>query len=464
MNQSIISSIQSFFRDSSPKVDARREIFDFNNLLLIAFIVDLTAPFLVWKGFLPASIRWLSHLSLAIIVAVAYARMMAFDHVPLAIWLIAAISLITLTTAMIQSQGVLETLWGWWRFFEFPLVGIYVYLSPKWPDKFPEWVIKGGVWILGFEVMVQVVQYLTGQPIGDHLAGTFGHFGVGPLMLFLMVMLCLALGRWIHSGAWKYLTLVLLLSMVSSVLGALRIFPFTVVALGMLSIGAYAVLKGQLLKLAIYSAVFAGVIVSFVFAFNTLVPSKYTNPFNQLLQADTLIKYFNRFQENTYSESQGYDVGRNYALSYGWETISASTDTLIFGQGIGARGESTTLGTSGLGFAEEGIGQQTRTSLLVLMQEQGLMGLIATGLFIVWVVWRNVMDIRQFPQSDVNQFRFALMIFSVFWPLWLWYKTVLGFRVPMLIYWVLLGYVLYEARQSRSEASISIIESKTINA
>ena len=35
-------------------------------------------------------------------------------------------------------------------------------------------------------------------------------------------------------------------------------------------------------------------------------------------------------------------------------------------------------------------------------------------------------------------------VFSLLWPVWLWYKNPLGADIAMMIYWISLGYVLSE--------------------
>lgn len=45
--------------------------------------------------------------------------------------------------------------------------------------------------------------------------------------------------------------------------------------------------------------------------------------------------------------------------------------------------------------------------------------------------------------------RYGLILFSLLWPLWLWYGLTWNFRLPMEFYWVILGYVMYEARLYR---------------
>ena len=79
----------------------------------------------------------------------------------------------------------------------------------------------------------------------------------------------------------------------------------------------------------------------------------------------------------------------------------------------------------------------------------------------LWVAVVLLRDISRYPQSDGAQLRYALLLFSLLWPIWLWYRAVWAFPVPMLLYWVTLGYVLNDARKRHmrpAEAALSDLE------
>lgn len=81
---------------------------------------------------------------------------------------------------------------------------------------------------------------------------------------------------------------------------------------------------------------------------------------------------------------------------------------------------------------------------MVLIQEMGLFGLAVVGGFVLWVSVVLFRDIRRYPDSPAVGLRYGLLLFSVLWPLWLWYKRPLDSRVAMWLYWIALGYVLGE--------------------
>jgi hypothetical protein len=433
-----------------------------NLLLVLALATDLLTPFLIWKGVLPSFTRWVSHAALATMMVGAYARMLVFDRVPGVVWLIVGISAIGIGVALFEGQGVIATAWGWWIMFQYPLVGLYAYLQPHWPNRFPQRLRTFCTAILGMQVVVQVGQYLAGELPGDNLAGTFGWHGTGNLVVFISLLLCLALGQWLAHGQWKTLLWVLAMGSVSSALGEMKLFPFAVLALGIVAMVIFAFRRGQLGKLVQY-AVLMGAVVWIYFGFYdaVVVPARGTKSLKAYLELQTLDKYLGGAEQGLGSGRYGgrysgrYDIGRNYALTYGWKTIRRDTTTFLFGLGLGARGESRTLGTAGVGLLRGHLGLTTGTSLLVMLQELGLVGMVVLGGFILWIAMVLLKGIKRYPQSDATELRYALLLFSLLWPLYLWYSTAWIMRVPMLLYWAALGYVLSEPQRHHLDAQQS---------
>lgn len=420
-----------------------------NLLFVLALATDLLTPFLIWKGILPAYTRWLSHVAVAAMMIAAYARMLVFNRIPAAVWVIAWLSVTGIAVAILQGQGIGATAWGWWIMFQYPLVGLYAYLRPHRPERFPQLLRTACIAILSAEVMIQIGQYLTGEPPGDNLAGTFGEHGTAKLVIFIAFILCLALGEWLAEGRWKTLVLVLGLGTVSSVLGEIKIFPVIVLALGMVTIMIRVFQRGQRRKAFQYLVLVGAVVWVFFPAYDAVVlPARGSQPLEAYTDLTTLADYLGHQSQasDTGMYYGRYSFGRNYALSYAWEEIRTDMTTLLFGWGVGARGESRTLGIAGVGLLEGDVGLTTGTSLLVMMQEWGLVGMVVLGGLLLWVVVALIQDMGRKPDSNVTELRYALLLFSLLWPLWLWYHRVWGHRVTMLLYWWSLGYVLAAAR------------------
>lgn len=384
---------------------------------------------------------------------------MIFDRVPSVILVIIGVSLIGVTVAIANGQGIVSTIWGWWVLFQYPFVGLFAYLQPEWPKKFPIMLIYLLIMVLVIEVIVQVSQYLLGQPPGDNLAGLFGEHGTSNLIIFVLLLLSFALGLWLAKGSWKLLLIVIVLGSISSLLGETKLFPFAAAGMGGLSVLYVFVSGKRVWRLVPYSLLGLGVLGVFFLSYNAIIPAAQKTPLESFFNADTLDDYLGFvIQKSNVGQSSYYNVGRNVALSYAWQKVTLDRKTFIFGYGLGARGESQTLGTAGIGLLGEEFLITSGTSLLIMMQEIALYGMIAFIGILVWLIIRLYRGIREDPHSDLTVLRIGLLFFSLMWPVWLWYSTVWAFRVPMLIYWVVLGYVI-----SHTDGNGEAITSRSLN-
>lgn len=426
-----------------PKVQAvGSSDFMFFTLILLAFMTDLLTPYSIWKSAMPGAVRWISHASIAVMVAIVYARAMAFDRVPGSLWLILAMTGIGVVVAFMNGQGLFATLWGWWIMFQYPFVALFAYLQPSWPKKFSRWLHYVLVTSLILTVGLQTVQYFLGEAPGDNLSGLFGKSGTAKLVIFILLSLCFALGNWLAKGKWRLLLVVLVLGSISSILGSIKIFPFATVGLGIFSV-ILIILRGRrVVRLIPYTLLVLALIIAFFLVYNVVIPGAERLPLQSFLELETLDRYFGTFNQRSVSGDYFYNVGRNYALKQIWNEITQDNLTFLLGMGLGARGESQSLGIMGVGLKGSELGPSTGSSLLVIMQELGLLGLIVLAGFFGWSALLLFNGIRKDPTSSLTALRYGLLLFTVMWPIWLWYATVWSFRVPMLIYWVVLGYVM----------------------
>lgn len=417
-------------------------------LLWIALLTDLLTPFLIWKGVLPGFVRWASHGALALMIADTFARMMLRDHIPLVSGLVVGLSAVGVAVAYLGGQGLTATVWGWWVLFQFPLVGLFAYMLEDWPPGLPGGVLRFGLALMGFEVLVQLGQYATGEIPGDNLAGTFGRNGTPDLVMMAILVLCLGLGHWLRTGRWRSLALALLLGAAASVLGEIKVFIPMAVATGVLAMGIFAVQRGQLGRVLQYAALMAVALYAFVRVYDVVVSqARGTRPLSDYLQVETLDRYLSTSERTVIDGQYYYNIGRNYAIVYGWNQIRHDPATLLFGMGLGARGESRTLGTAGAGLQQGLTGLNSGTSLLVMLQELGVVGFGLVLGFLAWVIYRLARDIRAHPTSPLLELRYALVLFTALWPVWLWYTSSWTQRAPLIVYWALVGYVLAEPRR-----------------
>jgi hypothetical protein len=432
-----------------------------NIFLIIAFTTDLLTPLLIWKGIIPGNLRWLSHGAIAIILFLIPLRMLAFNRIPVVFWLVVFTSLIGIITALLSGQGLAATIWGWWLMFQFPMVGLFAYLQPAWPKNFSTYLLNFLIGIVAFEVICQLGQYRTGEIPGDNLAGTFGQNGTGDLVMFLILVLCFTLGEWLITQRWTKLIIVLVLGTASSILGEMKLFYLAVVILGLIGLLAF-IIKGQRVwRIIPISLVLTAILITIVPLYNAIVPSAKELPLESYINNPALLTKYLTFVNKT--EVAGgnyyYDIGRNYALVYGWNKISNNMQDMYLGYGIGARSESRSLGILGRGLEEGSLGVTSGTSILVFIQETGLLGILILGGFFLIIILRLFSQIRHNPLNNSNYLRIGIIFFTILWPIWLWYNAAWNLRIPMLIYWSLLGFVMVDfERNPRPELKINFID------
>lgn len=413
----------------------------YNMFLLAALAVDLFTPILIYLRLLPGAARFLSDAAIAAMLGMVVLRMLVFDRIPWPALALLGISIIGIVVALFEGQGVPATLWGWWRMYRFPMVGLFAFLQLTWPENFTRRFINFCLAVLALQVVVQLFQYFVlGEVAGDNLAGTFGRRGVGPLLLFVMFVLAVSFGDWIANDNWKAPLFVIVLGGIASSLAAQKLFPFAVIAMGGVAASIHMIRSGKLQLLVVYVAAFAVIAVGFATLYNRVVAEERdTKRIEEFVNINSLDRYLS----GSGARGDGnYNLGRNFALQLGWRNIQRDTPTLLFGMGIGARNSSVTLGLVGAGLQQGHYGLTSGTSLLVIMQETGLLGMAFFALYIVIFVLTTAVHIWQDPDHEATPLRFALILFTLFWPMWLWYHRSWDFSVMLLLYWVSVAYVL----------------------
>ncbi len=411
-------------------------------LLGVALATDILAPILIMYGIAPPQTRWLSHIAIAAMLPVAYLRIVLVNGVPKAVLFALAASIIGVAVAMSHGQGLLPSAWGWWIIFQFPIVGLFAYLQPRWPDHFAEKFSKFCIAFLAVTVLVQVGQYLAGQAPGDHLAGLFGVKGTGNLVIFAAFVCCIGLGRWLTDGEWRSIIITFLLGSVASALGEMKLFVPAIAALSMLAAVIFAVRHGRLLKLVPFALVIVTFTVISVEVYDKVIkPEESKSLAAFLLNDETRDRYLGGVRKNREGE---YRVGRNEALGYAFDEIRETKYTLLFGYGLGARRGSTSLGMEGSALAKDNVTFSGGTSLLLLVQELGLFGMLLVAVCNVWIIVELFRGIQRYPFSENTHLRYALLLFTCLLPLWMWYNRFLTLRVPMLLYAMALGYLFSE--------------------
>jgi hypothetical protein len=241
------------------------------------------------------------------------------------------------------------------------------------------------------------------------------------------------------------------MSMLSSVLGEMKLFFVAVTIIGLMAVFLYAIKYRAPGKMLLYLTLIIIILVSFVSIYNMIVPGADKTPIQTYITDPSRSLDYLFFADRYNKGGDIYtNLGRGYAVRLGWISLQKDPVTLFFGYGIGTRSESRTLGTAGVALTTGDFGLSVGTSLLVMMQEMGVVGLAMLAGFLLWIPLALVHDIQMHPESPAVGIRYALILFSILWPVWLWYATTWTMRVPMLLYWFSLGYVFAESRLTRS--------------
>jgi len=433
-----------------PKLDVSNILRTINPLFLVMLLTDLFTPILIWKGILPDSLRWLSHAAAFTLIALFIIRVILTNHIPAITLLIIGLSIIGTSVAIYNGQGLTATAWGWWMIFQFPMIALYATFFANWPEHFLEFLWYFCFSVMVLQVIVQIGQYAMGERMGDQLAGTFGRNGTGILIIYMILVFCLALGRWLSNKQWLPVAMVLVLGGISSLLAELKFFLLAIPILSGLAVFIYTVRIKKLSRLILFGLAMMIVCIAFILAYNALIPE--ATPLQDFIQnPQLLLQYVYRAEKRVSGTTVFYDIGRNFAIQYGWNQIKQDPITFLFGFGLGAGHESKSLGAVGIAIERGLLGMTLSTNLLVFMQEFGILGLIILASLIMWLVARLIRVIREQENPEIQGFAYGLILFTSMWPLWLWYNMAWTFRVPMLIYWMAMGYLFKVAREQKKQ-------------
>lgn len=433
-------AMTGWWRTRAAPAERRHFWSDYPLILIFAFVVDLMVSFLIWKRIVPSSTRWLSDIAVASLLVLTMTRMLAFNRVPGALLLVGALTAVGVTVATFENQHWAATAWGWWTMYRYPMLAIYTFLHPRWPDNFGERFLRFTVWLMVFEVVWQLGQFASGQVPSDDLAGTFGRHGVGPLINLIVFILCLAWGRWLMDRNWKVVLLVIALGAVSSALGEIKFYAVAMVVIAGVALVINAWRTGRIADLLVYGGVLTVMMIGFFAIYNILVSDvRGTRRIEDFLEWETTQGKLGGLE---FDEKSGiYRFGRGFAVSYGLQSIQGDPVTVLFGKGLGARSESTSLGIVGVGFHQSDYGLTGGPSSLRFLQEFGLGGIAVLCGFILWLFFRLLRFAGAKPPGGLTALSYGLAIFTILWPLWIFNHRVWEHNVTQILYWASLGYV-----------------------
>ncbi len=433
-------------------------------LLALVFLAELFVPFLVGPLGLPRVLLGVTEVAAALVILVAFAYMLKEDKIPRAVLLIFGITLIWGLVSTFEGQSFAATAWGWWSLFKYPLLGLFAYLVQGWPSDFARWFFRFCVGLLIFEVLMQLVLLGMGVPLGDDsLAGTFGQKGVIQFTMMVFFIVSLALGHWLATYQWKALLLVLVLGMAGSTMNGTKFYLVGVGMLVVVTLILHMIRGGQFRQLFLYVVLIgmAGAIALPVY--NSYLQSRGKATLQEMLTLESIEGYL--FTDGTNATDSTYNIGRGLAMTLAWQQIQRDWTTTLFGYGLGTRTQSTFLGIRGRVLEDDVYGVGTDT-LATWLQEFGLLGV---GLFLVFNAWA-ILKLLRYARAADDPYRatlaYGLILFTLFWPVWMFYQKAWTAGFMMTLYWVSFGYIFHviytpqrsanrrEAGRLRRESSI----------
>ncbi len=415
-------------------------------LLAILFITELIVPFVLWQAGLPASTDVLKEVVAAAIIGVLFAFILLRDRIPGAILLILGITLIWGILALLEGQALSATGWGWWRLFKYPLIGVFAYLVPRWPADFARWFFRFCVGLLIFEIGVQLVQFALGATPGDSLAGTFPWKGVGPFNMFVFFVVCLGFGHWLATHQAKWLLLTIALGTVGSMLSVTKFYLMALAVLGVLALVIHLVRGGRFKQLFLYVVLFGLSVAIFLPVYNTFIATtRGLKPLQEYMTLESIEGYL--FNDGKGDEDGKYNLGRGLAITYAWQQIANDPVTMMFGYGLGSRTSSTALNVSGRGLDDDIYGGVITATLGTWIQEFGVLGMALFLCLNLWMCWKMIRHARYTNDPYLATLEYGLTLFTLMWPIWLWYQKPWVSGVMMVLYWVGIGYVFRQINQ-----------------
>jgi len=415
---------------------------DFTLLLFAtAVIFELTIGVLLYYRLVPGVLRWIGDMFVFMMFGVTLLRMLKLDRIPQVLLLLISITLIGVTVAAWEGQAVAATVWGWWNLFKYPMVALFVYLSSDWPPSLARLYYRFCFFVLGLQIVFQVLQFLSGEPPGDNLTGTFGRQATHPLSTYMFLTLGLALGYWLVYRDWKVLGYVALGTMVVSAFGAIRFFPIGAAIITLFAAVLYLARGRHLDRSFFFMAAAITALLLFPLLYNKIVAG--SGPVRTwqetIMDTNKTEDYFNGLVYD--ADADIYRLGRNYSLRYGWEALQRDTTTLLFGYGIGARSYSSSLGVIGIRNRLSALGVVSGTTAFVMIEELGIVGLSMLALFFIWLsirLWRCGRN--ECADEDLRVMAYGLLLFTLLWPVLFWYDRSWDYSVAMLLYWGGIGY------------------------
>ncbi|MBP9500643.1 MAG: hypothetical protein KBF17_00635 [Candidatus Promineofilum sp.] len=407
-------------------------------LLAFLFLAESFVPFLRWPLGLPKAVEISIHGFTGLILLAAFAIMLKEDRIPKGILVVLGITFIWGIVAFYEGQSIPAFIWGWYRMFKYPLIGLFAYLVIDDPRDFAKWFLRFCLAFLAFQVSVQVIMYALGFPTGDAMGGTFGWKGSAPFLMLVFFITSIMLGQWLATRSVKYLALVLVLGFLGSILSITKFYLIGLI----LMLGVAALIQiiwsGKLRQFLVFHLLFIVIGAVFLPIYNNFLVQQGMSTIQEFLQDDKLEAYLFTVNENV---GGNYYLGRGQSIVYGWQQIQRDSVTTMFGHGLGSRSNSSFLGIGGIRYQDDVYGGVSSSGLGTWIQEYGLIGLMVFLLIVVLINMRLFKITRRITDPYQLSLTYGLILFTSCLPVWLFYIDLTVASAMAILYCVSLGYI-----------------------
>lgn len=416
----------------------KKNLFFYSVITIIT--IEIFTPIIYQNGFLPDSIRWVSHIINLVLFILLFIRFVnnKISIEPLLFFL--AVVFLSVIVSISNHQDITATLWGIWIFSRYPIIG---FLASSYEFSATQYkkVATYLLFLLFSEIIIQIFQYSSGIKTWDNLGGSFFIHGTGALLFVLLLIIVFFFGNWIVYKKSGGLIVAVVIGMISSVFGEMKLFFFALIFIGLLAIAFYMRRNGVNKRLIIAISVIACIVIAFPSFIDRITYVRKGSV--SFLQQITDLSFIKRYTTFSYVDVNGnYDIGRNYAIRYVLNLLSTNNTRLIFGDGIGSRGVSRSLDSIGSQIMQGDLGLFTGSSLVIFLGEMGILSLAYIAVFLIFTIVRCFKIIRLHSLPYLISVSYSVLLFSVFWPVWLWYNTSWTLPGSMPFYWFLWGVVL----------------------
>jgi len=422
-------------------------------LFWISLSCDLIFPFFIWKYNFPIILKSIPYLlCLIIVLQVIFRRVFISIKLTGSFLIILLISIQGIIVSFLNSQNVYIIIYAWFVLFRGPLIAYYFKDQYKFGNDYVKILIQILLMIIIFELCFQLYEYLEGSFNMDQRGGSLGEWSTQYLIILEILCLSIMIGFALFKGKYLLLTVSSILVSFSSLLGEMKLFPYAIFIMAILSIIIYVILNRKESKTKIFRTVgiFSLIMIVPLFIYLSLYNKFILPTAGKTFVEISAPKFIKQQETSVQKDTQGnYDVGRTTGIIYVFNQIKTNPVTMIFGEGIGSRSESKSLHILGKSLEKGAITGLTRSSLIIIFSELGIIGILLLFFSMINVIFKLFKMLLHNIQIETACLIFGLLIFTILAPVWLWYGTSWTYPLVLYLYWINIGYIFNRYNTSK---------------